>query len=66
MENLHAKEPKRNWLRPYFVSSPLNDLSGCAKRDKVACRQRHRQQAAEVPHPALAAKVHAPASSQKA
>ena len=63
MENLHAMEPSQSWLRPHLVSSPLNNLSGYTNCDKVACRQRHRQQAAEVPHPALAAKVPAPASS---
>jgi hypothetical protein len=66
MENLHAMEPSQSWLRPHFVSSPLNNLNGCTNCDKVACRQRHRQQATEVPHPVLMAKVHAPASSQKA
>ncbi|KAM3293847.1 hypothetical protein ACQJBY_037022 [Aegilops geniculata] len=34
--------------------------------DKVSCRQRHCQQAADVPHSALAARVPAPASSLKA
>ena len=63
MENLHAMEPNQSWLRPYLVSSPLNNLSGCTSCDKVTCRWRHRQQAAEVPHPALAARVPAPASS---
>jgi hypothetical protein len=29
MRNLHAKEPCRDQLCPYFVSSPLNNLSGC-------------------------------------
>jgi hypothetical protein len=66
MKNLHAMEPSQSWLRPHFVSSPLNNLSGCTNCDKVARRQRHRQQAAEVPHLALAAKMHALASSQKA
>jgi hypothetical protein len=38
MENLCAMEPSRSWLRPYFVSSPLNNLSGCTGRGKVSCR----------------------------
>src|SRR4051812_26093596 len=37
-----------------------------ASYDKVSCRQQHRQQAADVPHSALAARVLAPASSLKA
>ena len=28
MQNLHAKEPCHDWLRPYSVSSLLNSLSG--------------------------------------
>ena len=35
-------------------------------RDKVSCRKRHRQQAADVPHSALAARVPAPTSSLEA
>ena len=38
MENLHAMEPYRDWLRPYSVSSPLNSLGGCAENVKVSCR----------------------------
>ena len=65
MENLHAKEPCHDLLRPYFVSSPLNSLTGCTKNVKVSCRQRHLQQAAKDPFlKALMARVHAPASSQ--
>jgi hypothetical protein len=66
MENLHAKEPRRNWLRPCSVSSPLSSSSGCTKSDKVSCRQRHPQQAAKDPFlKALAARVRAPASPSK-
>ena len=43
MENLHAKEPCHDRLRPYFVSSPLNSLRGCTENGKVPCRQRHPQ-----------------------
>ena len=66
MENLHAKEPCRNWLCPYSVSSPLNSSSGCTRSSKVSCRQRHPRQAAKDPFlKALAARVHTPASLSK-
>ena len=38
MENLHAKEPCHDRLRPYSISSLLNSLSGCTKQAKVSCR----------------------------
>ena len=50
MENLHAKEPYQDWLRSYFVSSPLNNISSCAKiskRDLAGKRYFH--QAAKDP-----------------
>ena len=50
MENLHAKEPYRDWLRSYVVSSPLNDISSCAKiggRDLAG--KRYFRQAAKDP-----------------
>src|SRR3990170_3059253 len=55
------RNPCRNRLRPYFVSSPLNNLSGCTENAKGSCRSLHPRQAAEVPHPAFAAGC-APAS----
>jgi hypothetical protein len=38
MENLCAVELSCSRLRPYFVSSPLNNLSGCTGCSKVSCR----------------------------
>ena len=57
MENLHAMESCRDRLRPYSVSSPLNSLGGRAESVKISCHEQHRQQAADDPNPALAARL---------
>ena len=57
-----------SWLvAPLLCFESAQQLKHAASsHDKVSCRKQHRQQAAEVPHSALAAKVPAPASSLKA
>src|SRR4051812_1057889 len=54
-------------VAPLLCFEPAQQLKqATASYDKVSCRQQHRQQAADVPHSALAARVLAPASSLKA
>ena len=57
MENLHAMEFCHDRLHPYSVSSPLNSLGGRTESVKISCREEHRQQAADAPNPALAARL---------
>ena len=53
MENLHAKELCRDWLRPCSVSSPLHGSSGCTRNGKVPCRQWHPRRLLRIrPHSA--------------
>ena len=53
-----------SWLvAPLLCFESAQQLKHAASsRDKVSCRKQRRQQAAEVPHSALAARVPAPAS----
>ena len=65
-------KPVRGGTNSYLVAPLLcfdsTQQIKCAatSRDKVSCRKQHRQQTADVPHSAIAARVPAPASSLKA
>ena len=57
-----------SWLvAPLLCFESAQQLKRAASsRDKVSCRKQRRQQAADVPHSALAARVPAPTSSLEA
>ena len=57
-----------SWLvAPLLCFESAQQLKCAASsRDKVSCRKQRRQQAAEVPHSALAARAPAPTSSLEA
>ena len=57
-----------SWLvAPLLCFESAQQLKRAASsRDKVSCRKQRRQQAAEVPHSALAARAPAPTSSLEA
>ena len=57
-----------SWLVAPLLCFEFAQQLKCAasSRDKVSCRKQRRQQAAEVPHSALAARVPAPTSSLEA